>query len=135
MPPISTSSTSVPPDYTELHTALKSNGLVESAITTIPKLTGPDDYDPWSDQVLLVFEYCGVDNILTGVWTKPAVTPGDMASEKNAQEWGFLDSWIRLNMNLSNEVRSQIRHLATSSERWLELKKLYRPDISPCVNQ
>ena len=46
-------STSTPPDYVKLHTALGSNSLVKSAITTIPKLTGNEDYIIWSDQLML----------------------------------------------------------------------------------
>ena len=123
----STPTTSALPDYAKLHTALKSNSLVESAASTIPKLTGRDNYGPWSDRVLTLFKYCGIDNILTGVWTVPAATPGDTTSEENAREWCSLDLWIQLSMNLSDGVWNQVRHLATSNEQWLELEKLYRP--------
>jgi transposase InsO family protein len=102
-------------------------------MNTIPKLTGHDDYILWLDQILAAFRYCGVDKILTGDWPAPAVIAGDTATETNAHEWNCIDSFIQLNMGLSNEVRSQVRHLHTSSERWLELKKLYQPTSATSI--
>ena len=136
MAPASTSkgtSTSTPPDYAKLHTALGSNSLVKSAITTIPKLTGNEDYINWSDQLIAVLKYCGVDKILTGEWSQPAVTSGDATTEANANEWAALDAWIWLHFNLSDSVRSQVRHLATSHDKWNELKKLFKPTSATSI--
>jgi hypothetical protein len=129
----STPTSSGTADYAKLHTALGSNGLLKIIMNTIPKLTGHDDYILWSDQILAAFRYCGVDKILTGDWPAPAVIAGDTATETNAHEWNCIDSFIQLNMGLSNEVRSQVRHLHTSSERWLKLKKLYQPTSATSI--
>ena len=96
-------------------------------MNTLPKLTGNEDYINWSDQTLLAFKYCGIDKILMGDWTKPAVSTGDATSEQNAQEWESLDRWISLHLSLSNVVRGQVWHLKTSYEKWAELEKKFKP--------
>jgi len=116
-----------PTDYGKIHSALGANSLVKSAITTIPKLTGNEDYLGWSDQIRVALRYCGIEKILTGEWDKPAVTTSDADSEKNAREWEALDAWISLHLNLSEAVRGQVRHLSKSNDKWKELKKLFKP--------
>ena len=92
------------PSFSKLHTALGSNSLVKSAVTTIPKLTGNENYINWSDQVVATFCYCGIEKILTGEWMKPEVITGDGDTEKEANKWGSLDTWIALHLNLSDGV-------------------------------
>jgi len=121
------------PDYGKLHKALGANSLVKSAITTIPKLTGNEDYTNWSDHVVAVLKYCGIEKILTGDWAQPPVTTNDVDSEYNAAEWTALDSWIALHLNLSDAVRSQVRHLVTSHAKWAELKKLFKPTSATSI--
>ena len=115
------------PSFSKLHIALGSNSLIKSAITTIPKLTGNENYINWSDQVIAAFRYCGIEKILTGEWKKPEIITGDTDTEKEANEWGSLDAWIALHLNLSDGVRSQVRHLATSFAKWEELQRLFKP--------
>jgi len=105
-PTMATSSTSKLPEYGKLHKALGANSLVKSAIMTIPKLTGNEDYTNWSDQVVAALKYCGIEKILTGDWAQPPVTANDADSKYNAAEWTALDSWIALHLNLSDTVRS-----------------------------
>ena len=132
-PPPMPAGTSTTPDYAKLHASLGASGLVKSAIMTIPKLTGNEDYINWSDQAIAVLKYCGIDKILTGEWAEPAVVQADKDSERNAQEWKSLDAWISLHLNLSDAVRSQVRHLATSHEKWAELKKLFKPTSATSI--
>ena len=115
------------PDYAKIHAALGSNGLVKSAMTTIPKLTGNEDYINWSDHLVAALRYCGIKKILTGDWAEPSVTANDADSERNALEWKALDAWISLHLNLSDSVRGQVHHLTTSNDKWKELKKLFKP--------
>jgi len=119
--------TSTPPDYAKLHLTLGTNSLAKSAMSTIPKLNGNEDYINWSDQLIAVLNYCGIEKIITGEWAQPAVTQGDKDSETNAREWKHLDAWISLHLNLSDTVRSQVRHLTTSHAKWAELKKRFKP--------
>ena len=114
------------PNYSKLHIALGSNSLVKSAVTTIPKLVGNKNYINWSDQVIAAFRYCGVEKILTGEWGKPEVKSQDPDSKKEANEWGSLDTWIALHLNLSDSVCSQVRHLTTSFAKWEELQRLFK---------
>ena len=130
---MATNSMSKPPEYGKLHKALGANSLVKSAIMTIPKLTGNEDYTNWSDQVVAALKYCGIEKILTGDWAQPPVTANDADSEYNAAEWTALDSWIALHLNLSDTVRSQVRHLATSHAKWAELKKLFKPTSATSI--
>ena len=115
------------PNYTKLHTTLGSNSLVKSAVTTIPQLTGNENYINWSDQVAAAFRYCGIEKILTGEWEKPEVKSSDPDSEKEANEWSSLDAWITLHLNFSDSVCSQVRHLTTSFAKWEELQRLFKP--------
>jgi hypothetical protein len=119
--------TSTAPNFTKLHTKLGTNSLVKSTLATIPSLTGADNYVNWSDRVTNVFNYCGIDKIHTGDWKAPAVTSGDADSQANADDWKALDAWISLHLNLSEQVRSQVRQLKTSNAKWEELKKLFKP--------
>ena len=128
-----TSTTTTPPEYTKIHSALGSNSLVKTTINTIPKLTGNENYVFWSDRVIAVLRYCKIEKILTGDWTKPTVTQGDAASELNAEDWKSLDSWITLHLNLSEQVQSQVGHLETSNEIWLKLKKLFKPHSNTSI--
>ena len=114
------------PDYLKIHSALGKNALVKSAMVTIPKLTGNEDYINWSDQLIGVLNYCGIDKIVTGEWAQPAVIKGNTDSETNAQEWKHLDAWISLHLNLSDAIRSQVRHLTSSHAKWMELKKRFK---------
>ena len=132
-PPPMPAGTSTTPDYAKLHVSLGANSLVKSAITTIPKLTGNEDYINWSDQAITVLKYCSIDRILTGEWVEPAVIQADKDSERNANEWKSLDAWISLHLNLSDAVCSQVRHLTTSHEKWAELKKLFKPTSATSI--
>ena len=100
--------TAKPPDYSQLHKSLRSNNLVMSTITTVPKLVSNENYINWSDQVVVAFCYCGIEKILTGEWKKPEVKATDASSEKEANEWGLLDAWITLHLNLLDSVWSQV---------------------------
>ena len=122
-----------PIDFAKVHTNLGANSLVKSAVTRVPMLTGEENYTNWSDQLMAVLEYCGIEKILTGDWAQPTIDANDASSEKNAQEWKALDSWIWLHFNLSDNVRSQVRHLTTSCERWNELKKLFKPTSATSI--
>ena len=117
-------------DFAKVHSELGNNSLVESAVSRIPVLTGDKNYTDWSDGLMAALKYCGIEKILTGEWAQPTATSGDATSEKNAEEWEVLDAWIWLHFNLSDNVRSQVRHLKTSHEKWDELKKLFKPTIS-----
>jgi len=121
------------PDYAKIHTALGSNSLVKSAMTTIPKLTGNEDYINWSNHLVAALRYCGIEKILTGDWAEPSVTTNDVDSERNALEWKALDAWISLHLNLSDSVHGQVRHLATSNDKWKELKKLFKPTSATSI--
>ena len=123
----------MPTDYKKLHSALGANNLVKSAMTTIPKLTGNEDFINWSDQLIAALKYCSISKILTGEWTLPTIDPSDTNSVQNAEEWKSLDAWIALHLNLSDSVRSQVRHLATSHEKWNELKKLFKPTSATSI--
>ena len=116
-----------PPNFAELHTTLRAGNLVESVITKIPKLTGREDYVRWSDQVVTVFKFCGIEKILTGEWTQPVVIDDDTDSEHNARGWKALDALILLFLNLSDPVDNQVRHLTTSHDKWIKLKNLFGP--------
>ena len=120
-------------DFAKVHADLGANSLVKSAVTRIPMLNGEENYTNWSDQLMAVLEYCGIEKIITGDWAQPTVEPSDASSEKNAREWRALDSWIWLHFNLSDNVRSQVRHLNTSCERWNELKKLFKPTSATSI--
>ena len=56
----------------------------------------------------------------------PVVT-SDADSERNAQQWESLNSWISLHLGLSDAVHSQVQHLQTSYEKWAELEKKFKP--------
>ena len=129
----STASSTASPDFVKIHSALGSNSLIRTTIATIPKLTGNEDYLHWSNKVLGALRYCKIDKILTGDWPKPPVTPGDTNSQLNAEEWDSLDAWITLHLNLSEKAQSQVSHLTTSNEIWLELKKLFKPPSTTSV--
>jgi len=62
-----------------------------------------------------------------GDWAEPQVIKGDTASKNNAMQWRSLDAWIALQLNLSEQVQSQVTHLITSNKIWLKLKKLFKP--------
>ena len=115
------------PNFTKIHTKLGTNSLVKSTLATIPRLTGTDNYVNWSDHIVNVFDYCGIDKILTGDWKLPSVTTGDADSLANAEDWKALDAWISLHLNLSDQIRSQVRQQKTSNAKWEELKKLFKP--------
>src|SRR6266478_552626 len=125
-PPAPTAPTTTE-DFTALHKALGSNGLVRTTVNEIPTLTGAEDYLNWSNHVIGALRYCKIDKILTGEWPKPTVTPNDKDSKSNASEWDSLDAWIGLNLKLSPTVKSKVRHLKTLNEIWEELKKLFMP--------
>jgi len=115
------------PDFAKLHTSLASNSLTRTTVLAIPRLTGNENYTFWSNKVIGVMRYCGIEKIVTGDWAEPQVTKGDADSENNAAQWRSLDAWIALQLNLSEQVQSQVTHLVTSNEIWLELKKLFKP--------
>ena len=130
--PLATSSTGSP-DFVKIHSALGSNSLIRTTIATIPKLTGNEDYLHWSNKVQGALRYCKIDKILTGDWPKPIITAGDSDSQLNAEEWDSLNAWITLHLNLSEKAQSQVSHLTTSNEIWLELKKLFKPPSTTSV--
>ncbi|KAF9647302.1 hypothetical protein BDM02DRAFT_3188127 [Thelephora ganbajun] len=127
MAPSPSNSTSTERDYTKIHTALGSNSLVKMAIQTIPKLAGEENYVLWSSSAVAALRYCKINKILTGEWPKPNVTQNDEASQQNADDWESLDAWIMLHLNLLEQACSQVSHLTTSKNIWLELKKLFKP--------
>ena len=120
-------------DFTKVHTELGANPLIKSAITRIPCLTGDENYNNWSDQLLAALKYCGIEKIITDEWAQPTVDSNDASSMKNVKEWEALDTWIWLHFNLSDSVCSQVRHLNTSCERWNELKKLFKPTSATSI--
>ena len=85
------------------------NSLVRSTMTILPKLTRNENYINWSDQTLLAFKYCGIEKILTGVWTKPAVVANDADSEQNAHEWESLDTLGAEGVLPSKHIESFLR--------------------------
>ena len=119
--------TAKPPDYSQLHKSLGSNNFIKSTVTIIPKLVCNKNYINWSNQVVAAFCYCGIEKIPTGEWKKPEVKATDASSEKEANDWGSLDTWITLHLNLSDPVRSQVHHLMTSFTKWEELQRLFKP--------
>ena len=76
--------------------------------------------------MVAAFRYCGIEKILTGEWDKPEVT-SDTNTQTQANEWELLDAWIALHLNLSDSIRSQVRHLTTSFAKWQELQQLFKP--------
>ncbi|KAF9642899.1 hypothetical protein BDM02DRAFT_3230153 [Thelephora ganbajun] len=127
MAPSPSNSTSTERDYTKIHTALGSNSLIKTAIQMIPKLAGEENYVLWSSSTVAALHYCKINKILTGKWPKPNVTQNDKASQQNADDWESLNVWIMLHLNLSEQARSQVSHLTTLNDIWLELKKLFKP--------
>ena len=86
-----------------------------------------------SDQLITILKYCGIDKILTGEWSQPAIMNGNAAMETNTSKWAALNAWIWLHFNLSDSIHSQVQHLATSYNKWNKLKKLFKPTSATSI--
>jgi len=120
------------PDFGKLVASLSTNGLIKTSLNRIPELTGEENYLVWADQLVNVLDLCGIDKILTGDWTKPAVT-ADKATAENTKNWNTLDKWISINLTVSQDICGRLRHLSTSHEKWTELKKWFQPASSTSI--
>jgi len=123
---------SKPPDYTKILSALGSSQLVKSSFVNVPQLSGVNNYTIWAGQLLDVMELAGVAKILTGNWTKLAVSDSDADSATNAQSW-TINKWISLNLTLTPDVRGQVLHIPTSHEKWMKLKEMFKPASSTSI--
>jgi hypothetical protein len=115
MPATSSASTSTTtptatkiPDYAALHKHLGVSSLLKGTVTTIPTLTGNENYMNWSCKLTHVMKYCGIKGILLGEWMEPEVVAGDVDSESNARHWQAPEAWILMHVNLSEAIFSQV---------------------------
>jgi hypothetical protein len=115
------------PDYAAIHKHLGASSLLKGAITTIPMLTGNENYMNWLCKLTNVMKYCSIRGILLSEWTEPEVTAGDVDAKSNTRHWQALNAWVTMHVNLSKAIFSQVQHCTMSNKMWLELKKRFMP--------
>jgi hypothetical protein len=121
------------------------NVKVDSTVSTVPVLTGAENYFQWEQEMLTVLMTIGADGIVDGSEPMPVVVEIKPTDGKEAISWyqwqmRRLDDWEKRNRaakgymlrTIAKSIKTDVTKCRTAREIWEKLKELHqteRPEL------